>query len=309
VVDRVLFVGVTTRQSRIHELFPHWMSALGRDVHLQGVDLALDSPREAYRRLVRWIAADESIIGAVVTSHKLSLFAACHDLFSELDPYAALANEVNAIWQTPRGLVAGARDPIAISACLSAMLEASHWHRHQADVLCLGAGGAGTALALSLLATGDRERSAQPGRPRQLIFSDIRSERLDVLATTLAKLGPRASDVALVPVTGLAESDALLALAPPHSLIVNATGLGKDAPGSPLSGSAVFPSEAITWELNYRGHRPFLAQARAQDQRNCLRVHDGWLYFLHGWLEALVPILGLEDGETSVARLRQLSKQ
>ncbi len=59
-------------------------------------------------------------------------------------------------------------------------------------------------------------------------------------------------------------TDAVLATLPPGSLIINATGLGKDAPGSPLSDRAVWPDRGIAWDFNYRGDLLFLSQARAQ---------------------------------------------
>jgi len=42
------------------------------------------------------------------------------------------------------------------------------------------------------------------------------------------------------------------------------TGLGKDAPGSPLTDAVVFPDHGIVWDLNYRGDLIFLEQARKQ---------------------------------------------
>src|SRR5262249_51798750 len=48
------------------------------------------------------------------------------------------------------------------------------------------------------------------------------------------------------------ENTPLLASLAPYSLVVNATGLGKDRPGSPLANDALWPEHAIAWELNYR---------------------------------------------------------
>jgi shikimate 5-dehydrogenase len=48
------------------------------------------------------------------------------------------------------------------------------------------------------------------------------------------------------------DNDAVLAHLSPHSLVVNATGLGKDAPGSPLTGHAAFSEQAVAWDLNWR---------------------------------------------------------
>ena len=81
---------------------------------------------------------------------------------------------------------------------------------------------------------------------------------------------------------------------PAGSLVINATGLGKDAPGSPLTGAAVFPERGLVWELNYRGDLVFLDQARAQEQARHLAVHDGWVYFLHGWTQVIGEVFHTE---------------
>ena len=51
---------------------------------------------------------------------------------------------------------------------------------------------------------------------------------------------------------------------PPASLVINATGMGKDLPGSPITDRGLFPMRGIAWELNYRGELQFLHQALAQ---------------------------------------------
>ena len=47
-------------------------------------------------------------------------------------------------------------------------------------------------------------------------------------------------------------------------MVVNATGLGKDSPGSPISDAATFPNGGIAWDFNYRGELLFLEQALSQ---------------------------------------------
>ena len=44
------------------------------------------------------------------------------------------------------------------------------------------------------------------------------------------------------------------------TLVINATGLGKDAPGSPISDAAQFPLNGIAWDFNYRGDLVFLVR-------------------------------------------------
>ena len=90
---------------------------------------------------------------------------------------------------------------------------------------------------------------------------------------------------------GATANDALVAGAAPGSLIVNATGMGKDRPGAPITAAVRFPRAAIAWDLNYRGELEFLAIARATGH---VIVHDGFEYFLHGWAAALTPVLGID---------------
>ena len=85
------------------------------------------------------------------------------------------------------------------------------------------------------------------------------------------------------------------------SLVVNATGLGKDTPGSALTGAAVMPRRCVAWDMNYRGPLTFLQQARAQQDAPGLRIADGWRFFLHGWTNALAPILDVPPGNPVLA--------
>src|SRR5438034_166077 len=73
-------------------------------------------------------------------------------------------------------------------------------------------------------------------------------------------------------------NDRLLAELHPGALVINATGMGKDTPGSPITDAAEFPRGAHVWELNYRGELEFLHQAQRQAQTRGLRVEDGWRY-------------------------------
>ena len=85
--------------------------------------------------------------------------------------------------------------------------------------------------------------------------------------------------------------------------MANATGMGKDRPGSPLSDRVVFPRKAAVWEFNYRGSLEFLHQARAQQEVRELLVEDGWVYFLHGWAQVVAQVFDVELTPELFARL------
>jgi len=80
---------------------------------------------------------------------------------------------------------------------------------------------------------------------------------------------------------------------PPGSVVINATGMGKDRPGSPITEAGVFPDHGLVWELNYRGALDFLQQARRQQAERKLKIEDGWNYFLHGWTQVIAEVFHL----------------
>ena len=54
-----------------------------------------------------------------------------------------------------------------------------------------------------------------------------------------------------------ARNDAIMAALPAGSIVINATGMGKDRPGSPITDAGLFPVRGIAWEFNYRGELDF----------------------------------------------------
>ena len=93
-------------------------------------------------------------------------------------------------------------------------------------------------------------------------------------------------------------NDALIAALPPYSLVVNATGLGKDAPGSPTTDAVRYPEHSLVWEINYRGDLIFMRQAQAQAEERNLHVEDGWVYFIQGWTQVVAEVFDVRiEGE------------
>jgi shikimate dehydrogenase len=90
-VPTMYFVGVSTGGSSIMRLFPEWVNILGLgEAQLIGLDLPLHADPARYRDVVAHVKQDPLSLGALVTSHKLDLLEAAHDLFDELDAYARL---------------------------------------------------------------------------------------------------------------------------------------------------------------------------------------------------------------------------
>ncbi|WP_116953020.1 hypothetical protein [Jiangella endophytica] len=280
--ELVLFLGVATAGSRSHDVFPGWAATLGRpDWTLRGVDLPLTATDAAYADLADAVAANPRIAGAVVTSHKLRLYRAGATLLRRTDVLAGLTHEVNSLVRTPGGVEGHARDPLALSAVLRA------GPRPGADVVVYGAGGAGTALLLAL--TLNVEATLAAGRPVPADATQAGTLTvLDTDAAALAALRATAERCGVLD-DRLRLADARTPLpVPEHALVVNATGLGKDRPGSPLPPGTVLPATATAWDFNYRGDLTFLADARAHGAA----VVDGWDYFVAGWGAALTAIAG-----------------
>jgi shikimate 5-dehydrogenase len=155
-------------------------------------------------------------------------------------------------------------------------------------MLVMGAGG--SAIAMTWHVT-DPERGAD--RPGRIVVTEVDAARLAHIRAIHDRLG-RDVPVEYLQVDGARGNDAALAGLAPGSLVVNATGLGKDRPGSPVGEAARFPQGGVAWELNYRGDLVFLAQARAQAQARGLKVADGWTYFVHGWTQVIAEVFEVE---------------
>lgn len=287
--QKLHFIGVTTGSSRIMELFPVWADVLGLDASIEGRDLEIGADPQEYRDVVTEIRDRSEVRGALVTTHKVQVIKHAGDVFEELDRFAELLGEVSCISKRPDddAVVGHAKDPITAGQALDAMIGPSYWGENpSAEVLLMGAGGAGAAISLRLLTQSDP--------PARIVLTDVDAGRLEEVRAIHDDLGRNGVEVDYVAVDDAERHAELLGGLAPGSLVVNATGMGKDTPGSPLPDHAVFPPDAVVWELNYRGPRPFLGQARAQERERHLSVHDGWRYFLHGWSEVIAEVFHLE---------------
>ncbi len=288
------FIGVSTGQSSIMTIFPRWADALGLGLcAINGIDLPLHASAQAYRQVVSFIHNDPQSMGALVTAHKIDLLHASADLFDTLDTHAEALHEVSCLSKRDGRLIGHAKDPISARLALEAIVPEGHWQRSTAgsggsDVFLIGAGGATTAITWNLM----RPRRGDD-RPRRIVVSDVNAARLEGLRRFHGSFD---SDVAVDYVLSASteQNDDILHTLPQGSLVVNATGLGKDRPGSPLGAEARFPQNGIVWELNYRGALLFLDRAEAQALRSGLSTFDGWNYFLHGWMQVISEVFAVK---------------
>jgi shikimate 5-dehydrogenase len=280
------------------KVFPLWMEELGRrEVLLKGMDLRLHDDAENYYKAVSTIKDDPNCLGALVTTHKINLLNAASDMFEYLDPLAKITGEISCISKSEGRLEGHAKDPITGGLSLDAVLGADYFWRTGGHVLFLGAGGSTTALVLHFA-----NKTNAGDRPKKVIIvnrSPGRLEKLKHMVTTLnleiefeysCHQDPRMNDK-------------LMEALPSGSVVINATGMGKDLPGSPLTDEGIFPPNGVVWELNYRGELQFLHQALAQREKRNLIVEDGWLYFLHGWTQVVAQALHVEIAPPVFGRL------
>lgn len=282
------FIGVTTGNSSIMRVFPRWSEHLGLgDVAIAGIDLPPHAPPEDYRAVVEFLKTDPLSLGALVTTHKLDLYAACRDMFDQIDGHARLMAETSCLSKRDGKLRCYAKDPISAGLSLDNFLPEDHFAKTGAAVFSMGAGGSTIAITWHLL-----QKSRGANRPSRVIISNRSQPRLGHIRAIHEQIGADiACDYILTPEP--CDSDRVLSSLPPGSLVINATGLGKDAPGSPITDEAEFPERGIAWELNYRGDLVFLSQARAQQKSRHLQVEDGWTYFIHGWTQVIAEVFDI----------------
>jgi shikimate 5-dehydrogenase len=146
-------------------------------------------------------------------------------------------------------------------------------------------------------------------RPATVVLVDVDAGKLQHLQHIFDQFP--ASSIAFERVVSRSEraNDALMATLPPHSLVINATGMGKDLPGSPITAAGLFPEHGIAWELNYRGERRFMGQAQQQAQSRGVAVEEGWYYFLLGWSTVISYVYGVDITAERFRRFAAISEQ
>jgi len=283
------FIGVTTGKSSINKVFPAWAKELNLDAVLKGFDFPPNDDPEKYREVVKFIKEDPLSLGALVTTHKLNLYKAARDLFDSVGPYTQLLEEVSSISKRGAELWGHAKDPITSGVSLEAIVDSHYWKRSGGEMLILGAGGSSLALTLYL----HNKKKDGGDVPAKIMVTNWREQRLEEMQAVHQKIRFNIPvEYHLAPTADL--NDRCVHALTPNSMVINATGLGKDRPGSPLTDQVVYPENGIAWDFNYRGDLVFLDQAKAQKTARNLTIEDGWVYFIHGWTRVIAEVFHLD---------------
>lgn len=283
------FIGVTTGQSSIMNVFPQWAEYLGLgDVELEGIDFELHDEPERYREAVDFIKSDPLSYGALVTTHKIDLLQACRDMFDHLDKRARIIGEISGISKVDGKLLGHAKDPITAGLSLKAIAGDEYWGKTGADLCILGAGGSSLALSTHIILRDDPAK-----QPKRIFVTNRSPKRIEEMKKVHGKL-KHSLDIEYILAPDPEDNDRVVGALNPYSVVANATGLGKDVPGSPTTDDVLFPENGVAWDFNYRGDLLFLDQAERQKEERSLRIEDGWRYFIYGWTRVIAEVFHVD---------------
>ena len=208
---------------------------------IKGVDFPLHAPPDAYREAVVFLKRDPLSLGALVTTHKIDLYDACRE-----DPVRRnrsgrpFHGRSQLSLQTRRQADLSRQGPNLLRTCARRLSAERHFEKTSAELFSMGAP-ADSTIALTW-------RMMQPkrgrDRPSRIVVSDLSAARLEDIGCIHRELNA-AIPVDYVLARQARDNDDVLASLKPGSLVVNATGLGKYAPGSPLTEAARFPRRGV----------------------------------------------------------------
>ena len=285
------FIGVTTGQSAIMNVFPKWAEYLGLNAEFVGIDMKIHDRPENYVAVAEFLKNDEKSLGALVTTHKINMYHACTKagVFDYFEDYAAMLEEISCISKLEGRFEGHAKDPITAGLAFEALVPTDYFADGDKEIFILGAGGSSVALCFYLM-----QRIAEKGQSPEKIFVSNRSQkRLENLLKMLKPHQKVAIETFWVG-EDPEKNDQIMKSLSAGAVIINATGKGKDAPGSPVTDQAPWPAGGLVWEFNYRGELDFLRQAQANQVDCRLTIEDGWLYFIHGWTRVIAEVFHVD---------------
>jgi len=296
------FIGITTTKSSIMKLFGLWMEELGfGEIKIYPCDLKIHDYPQNYRQAVARIKYDEGCYGALVTTHKMDLYAAAKEMFGYFDPYAVLLDEISCISKNRGRLEGHAKDPLTSGASYDSFITRGYYKNTGAHVLIFGAGGSSIATILHLINKKDKS-----DRPEKIIVINRSQPRLTHLEEVLKKV-KTSIRIETICSSDPIFNDNVMESLPENSIVINATGMGKDIPGSPLTNNGLFPKNGWAWEFNYRGELDFMHQAEKQQKSRGVKIEDGWIYFINGWAQVIFQALHIEMTPEIFGKLEKIA--
>ena len=171
-------------------------------------------------------------------------------------------------------------------ASLDAIIEKGYFGKTGGEVLCFGAGGSGVATLLHLINKKDKG-----DRPRKFTFVNRSQGRLDhAQGDGREDWRPTSrSNISATPIPLV--NDKIMEKFPPYSIIINATGMGKDTPGSPITWEGSIPHEQHRLGVQLPRRTGLPAPIPGPGESRKVKVEDGWLYFVHGWTQVVAQVL------------------
>jgi shikimate 5-dehydrogenase len=282
---------VTTGESAIINLFPKWAKYLGLNAEIVGVDMKIHDRPDNYVAVADFLKEDDNSLGALVTTHKIDMYHACKTarVFDYFDEYATMLEEINCISKLKGRYEGHAKDPISSGLAFESFVPKDYFADEQKEVFIMGAGGSSVSICFYLL-----QRINEVGQfPRKIIVSNRSLERLENLIRIL-----QPNQIVPVETCCVGEdskkNDRIMSSLSDGAIIVNATGKGKDSPGSPVTANAPWPDRVFIWEFNYRGKLGFLRQAQKNQVKCRLMIEDGWQYFIHGWTRVIAEVFHVD---------------
>jgi shikimate 5-dehydrogenase len=281
------FIGVTTAQSIINKIFPVWKKTLGHQLELVGIDIPLSGDKEIYRDIVLEMKKSTDIRGALVTTHKIPMYESSKDLFHDLMESSIDFCEIGCIFKRNERLIGEATDVVTVKSAFEEIWQQSKRDSFSSiDACILGCGGAGVALGYALLTSGYKTI-------RRIILTDMSEDRV-VNAKQLLSKYDTDDKLMFYKNYDTNDTDMIVESLLEGSVLINATGMGKDRPGSPISCNVHFPLHSCIWEYNYRGELNFLQYAHAKENDCALQIFDGFRYFLYGWTTVISRVINKE---------------
>ncbi len=278
----VYFLGLATEKSASRRIFPAWAEAIGWSASLVGVDLPQETDCDGYRTFLAQLKGDKLCAGAQVTVHKVGLYRCLAADFDDLDDDARSLGEVGGISVRQEVLAAFSPDMLALSGELEEILAKYSAGRKPGEMVILGGGGAGRAIALASARLGNAAFSKITVTEQD---DEVKGDLEQHLTRKFSEIGW--SDFRI---DDAGKNDDIVGSAASGSFIVNATGLGKDAAGSPISRDTLLPRDSVAWDLNYHGDLAFLTHARQEASARQVVVRDGWSFFLRNWYACLTRL-------------------